>query len=150
MARLVLVATGLQCGVKGDALPLDEDQKLFARQYIAVARQGSCQHLSSGKKGTTQFPHIIQNFSTSDTLDVYCNDAHALDQVMLRTIKLIPGMVLHKIRAAFAPDSVEMLAEGAEAPDFKVQDESGNEHSLHQYKGRRVLLWWFIRASTPG
>jgi Peroxiredoxin len=69
---------------------------------------------------------------------------------MLRTLKLIPGLILHRIRQALASGAPKMLSEGAKAPDFTIQDESGNEHSLTHYKGRRVLLWWFIRASTPG
>ena len=35
-------------------------------------------------------------------------------------------------------------------PDFKVQDESGNTHSLSQYRGKRVVLWFFPRADTGG
>jgi peroxiredoxin Q/BCP len=43
-----------------------------------------------------------------------------------------------------------ILAEGEKAPDFEVYDESGTKHSLNQYKGRKVVLWFFPRASTPG
>jgi peroxiredoxin Q/BCP len=43
-----------------------------------------------------------------------------------------------------------ILAEGTPAPDFEVGDESGKKHSLDQYKGRKVVLWFYPRASTPG
>lgn len=42
------------------------------------------------------------------------------------------------------------LPEGTPAPDFDLADESGNRHSLRQYRGKKVILWFFPRASTPG
>jgi thioredoxin-dependent peroxiredoxin len=59
-------------------------------------------------------------------------------------------MILHRIRQLLASGGPKLLPEGTRAPDFRIHDESGNEHSLSQYRGKRVLLWWFIRASTPG
>jgi peroxiredoxin len=43
-----------------------------------------------------------------------------------------------------------VLAEGTPAPDFDVPDESGQRHSLGQYRGKKLILWFFPRASTPG
>lgn len=43
-----------------------------------------------------------------------------------------------------------ILEEGTKAPEFEIYDESGKKHTLNQYKGRKVVLWFFPRASTPG
>lgn len=43
-----------------------------------------------------------------------------------------------------------VLAEGTPAPEFNIPDESGKSHSLNQYRGKKVVLWFFPRASTPG
>jgi peroxiredoxin len=43
-----------------------------------------------------------------------------------------------------------LLAEGTAAPDFDILDESGQRHTLRQYRGQKVILWFFPRASTPG
>ncbi|MCI0417192.1 redoxin domain-containing protein [bacterium] len=43
-----------------------------------------------------------------------------------------------------------VLPEGSPAPEFDMTDESGNRHSLRQYRGKKVILWFFPRASTPG
>lgn len=43
-----------------------------------------------------------------------------------------------------------MLQEGTPAPDFNVLDESGKPHALTDYRGKRVILWFYPRASTPG
>lgn len=42
------------------------------------------------------------------------------------------------------------LAEGTAAPEFTVKDQDGNTQTLSQYRGKKVLLWFYPRASTPG
>jgi peroxiredoxin Q/BCP len=43
-----------------------------------------------------------------------------------------------------------MLSIGAQAPDFKVQDHNGREVTLAGYAGRKVVLWFYPKADTPG
>ncbi len=43
-----------------------------------------------------------------------------------------------------------MLAEGTQAPEFTLPDQQGNRVSLSDLRGRWVVLWWFVRADTPG
>lgn len=43
-----------------------------------------------------------------------------------------------------------MLAEGTEAPDFSVKDHNGNTVSLKDFRGRKVVLWFYPKADTPG
>jgi len=62
----------------------------------------------------------------------------------------IPYLAMHQVRALFAREPAPMLVEGSRAPDFSLGDESGNTHRLSQYQGKRVILWWFVLASTPG
>ena len=53
----------------------------------------------------------------------------------------------------FAPNkgkNMALLNEGDAAPDFTVQNQQGNEVSLAQFSGRKVLLWWYPKADTPG
>jgi len=42
------------------------------------------------------------------------------------------------------------LQPGADAPPFTLLDQSGTPVSLSDYKGRRVLLYFYPRAATPG
>ena len=42
------------------------------------------------------------------------------------------------------------LAVGDTAPDFTLADVDGNEVSLHDYRGRRVVVYFYPAASTPG
>jgi dipeptidyl aminopeptidase/acylaminoacyl peptidase/peroxiredoxin len=42
------------------------------------------------------------------------------------------------------------LQRGAPAPQFAVRDETGTERRLADYAGKRVLLWFYPRADTPG
>jgi peroxiredoxin Q/BCP len=43
-----------------------------------------------------------------------------------------------------------MLKVGDEAPDFTVLDHHGNTVSLHDLRGRKVVLWFYPKADTPG
>jgi|MGYP000017508410 peroxiredoxin Q/BCP len=43
-----------------------------------------------------------------------------------------------------------MLAEGSKAPGFTLSDQNGNDVSLSDFKGKKVVLWFFPKASTPG
>ena len=43
-----------------------------------------------------------------------------------------------------------MLEKGASAPDFKLDDQDGNPVSLADFKGKKILLWFYPKASTPG
>ncbi len=42
------------------------------------------------------------------------------------------------------------LAEGDTAPDFTLPDDRGNEVSLRDFAGERVLVYFYPRANTPG
>lgn len=43
-----------------------------------------------------------------------------------------------------------MLEIGAEAPAFSVQDHHGKMVHLDDLRGRKVLLWFYPKADTPG
>lgn len=42
------------------------------------------------------------------------------------------------------------LKPGDKAPDFKAKDEQGNDISLSDYKGKKLVLFFYPKASTPG
>ena len=43
-----------------------------------------------------------------------------------------------------------MLEVGQKAPDFTLPDQNGNDISLSDFSGNKVVLWVFPKASTPG
>ena len=43
-----------------------------------------------------------------------------------------------------------MVAEGQEAPDFKLPDQDGNDVTLSELRGQPVVLYFFPKADTPG
>lgn len=43
-----------------------------------------------------------------------------------------------------------MLEIGAIAPKFNLPDQDGTPVALSNYKGKKVLLWFFPKASTGG
>ena len=43
-----------------------------------------------------------------------------------------------------------MIEEGGEAPDFELPDQDGNPVRLSSLRGRRVVLYFYPKADTPG
>ena len=43
-----------------------------------------------------------------------------------------------------------LLMVGSPAPDFRVRDHVGQERTLQEFRGHRVVLWFFPKADTPG
>ncbi len=43
-----------------------------------------------------------------------------------------------------------MLDVGTKAPDFRLPDQNGELHSLEQYKGKKVVLYFYPRDNTAG
>lgn len=43
-----------------------------------------------------------------------------------------------------------MLEPGQSAPDFDVTDQNGKRVRLADLRGRKVVLWFYPKADTPG
>jgi len=49
----------------------------------------------------------------------------------------------------FSNDSI-VLSVGDHAPSFTLSDQDGKTHSLIDYKGKRIIIYFFPMAETPG
>ncbi|ENY73456.1 thioredoxin-dependent thiol peroxidase [Aeromonas diversa] len=45
---------------------------------------------------------------------------------------------------------MQMLQAGAQAPDFTLPDQNGNPVSLQDLRGKKVLVYFYPKAMTPG
>ena len=43
-----------------------------------------------------------------------------------------------------------MLSTGSQAPDFAVAAHDGSTVKLSDYRGKKVILWFYPKADTPG
>lgn len=43
-----------------------------------------------------------------------------------------------------------MLNVGEQAPDFTVKTHRGDDFNLSTLRGKKVLLWFYPKADTPG
>lgn len=43
-----------------------------------------------------------------------------------------------------------MLEVGTKAPDFELPDQNGEMHSLKDYRGKKVILYFYPKDNTPG
>ena len=45
---------------------------------------------------------------------------------------------------------LSLLNVGDKAPNFMLTDQDDNSVSLSDYKNKKVVLWFYPKASTPG
>ena len=43
-----------------------------------------------------------------------------------------------------------MLQEGMKAPDFALPDQDGNQVTLSQFRGKKVVVYFYPKDNTPG
>lgn len=60
------------------------------------------------------------------------------------------GVLKTLARRLLGRSGPRLLAVGSQAPAFRVADHTGRVHTLEEYRGRRVVLWFYPKADTPG
>lgn len=45
---------------------------------------------------------------------------------------------------------MEKILEGSNAPDFKLMGSDGKEHTLSEFKGKYLILYFYPKDDTPG
>jgi len=65
-------------------------------------------------------------------------------------MKLHAGMIeLNGLESNYNRED-NMLEIGTKAPDFTLPDINENMVSLKDFKGQKIVLWFFPKANTPG
>lgn len=54
------------------------------------------------------------------------------------------------ILVSFLSASAKPLKVGDPAPDFSLFDQDSTLRSLSDYKGQKVVVFFFVKADTPG
>ncbi|MDR3386678.1 MAG: peroxiredoxin [Rudaea sp.] len=71
----------------------------------------------------------------------------------MRRLLMLLSMLALLIPAAFlqaAEETATAPQDGQAAPDFKLQDQKGQWHTLAQYRGHWVVLYFYPKDDTPG
>jgi thioredoxin-dependent peroxiredoxin len=66
----------------------------------------------------------------------------------MRSYLNLPGIVDDALEAKEA--HMAGLSVGDKAPSFSLNDQNGNKVSLSDFKGRKLLLYFYPKADTPG
>jgi peroxiredoxin Q/BCP len=69
---------------------------------------------------------------------------------MLSSVRIAGAALLGSMLFAAAASAQESPAAGDKAPDFRLQDQAGKWHSLSDYKGQWVVLYFYPKDNTPG
>jgi thioredoxin-dependent peroxiredoxin len=67
---------------------------------------------------------------------------------ILGLLLVLVGLVL--VGYFIRPKKAVPLQVGMQAPDFTLLDETGVSRSLHDFKGKKVVLYFFPKSDTPG
>jgi peroxiredoxin Q/BCP len=95
-----------------------------------------------------QWPFTIQPLKIAPTSRAQPLRAAAIfpEFCMLSHLRLFTSLLLLSVAGvAFAVPDV-----GTEAPDFRLQDQSGKWHTLGDYRGKWVVLYFYPKDATPG
>ena len=72
-------------------------------------------------------------------------------QPLRRFAALLPVVAVVMSLAAWRADAADAAPKvGAPAPAFKLQDQAGKWHSLADYRGKWVALYFYPKDDTPG
>jgi thioredoxin-dependent peroxiredoxin len=75
----------------------------------------------------------------------------AAEDSMTTLARTLAGRLALGALLAFAvPALADAPTVGSPAPAFKLQDQAGKWHSLDQYKGKWVVLYFYPKDDTPG
>jgi peroxiredoxin Q/BCP len=67
---------------------------------------------------------------------------------MKTPIKGLAGILCLALGALGSADAEVVV--GQPAPDFRLQDQNGNWHTLEQYRGQWIALYFYPKDNTPG
>lgn len=63
---------------------------------------------------------------------------------------LLLGLLLSVSSAGVLAEDAAGPQDGQAAPNFRLQDQKGNWHTLDQYRGKWVVLYFYPKDDTPG
>jgi len=68
----------------------------------------------------------------------------------MKLLLVIPFLFIVMIALNFLSADGVVLSIGDDAPPFSLNDQDGNIRNLHDYKGKRTVVYFFPIADTPG
>jgi|TARA_B110000263_G_scaffold100681_1_gene88064 peroxiredoxin len=69
---------------------------------------------------------------------------------MLKLLFIIPTLFILMVSLNFFSNGNIVLSAGDKAPSFSLSNQDGKIHNLSDYKGMRVIVYFFPMADTPG
>ena len=68
----------------------------------------------------------------------------------MKLLLIIPAVITFMVILNFFSTDSIVLSVGDKAPCFTLNDQDGNTHNLSDYKGQRIVVYFFPMADTPG
>ena len=71
-----------------------------------------------------------------------------MKMTLLLTISILS--IIISTTLLFGSHTLEAIKVGDNAPAFVLKDQDGKVHKLSDYRGQRVIVYYFPKADTPG
>ena len=68
----------------------------------------------------------------------------------MKLLLIIPFLFIMMVSLSFMSNDGIVLSVGDNAPPFSLCDQDGEIHNLKDYKGKRIVVYFFPMADTPG
>ena len=67
----------------------------------------------------------------------------------MKLLFIIPAVFIFMVYLNFFSNDKIVLSEGDDAPSFSLRDQDGKTDNLSDYKGMRIIIYFFPMADTP-
>jgi peroxiredoxin Q/BCP len=78
------------------------------------------------------------------------NESECKENIMKWLAVVAALIVFAALFVARAARSGELPAVGKPAPDFNLPDQNGKQHTLEEYRGKWLVLYFYPKDDTPG
>jgi len=68
----------------------------------------------------------------------------------MKSVTVFSVLLLSFLSMITAVDAADAPAAGSAAPSFRLQDQNGQWHTLEEYKGKWLALYFYPKDGTPG
>ncbi len=92
--------------------------------------------------------HFCRNHCSFSPISI---NSYLVLKLLRRQKKTLPNAIIKTVTPChYIYEVFYMLETGIKAPDFELEDQNGILHKLSDYRGKKVILYFYPKDNTPG
>lgn len=93
---------------------------------------------------------MIMNGATASGLKIFCFRQYKIFSIVILFLSLLVLSGCGRKKESIEAQDMNTLLLNQRAPDFSLQDEDGILRSLSEFKGKKVVIYFYPKDNTPG